>query len=312
MLALSAFIDTLRLAADEGDRSRPIRCAWHLMTDGGHPVRASNGVMIQPASGLIDFAGFDYLVVVSGTLHRGPHVSEVTEAYLAAAAKGRVPLIGLCTASFVLARAGLMDNRTACVSWFHKEELQAEFPTLRVIADRLFVEDGDRITCAGGTSVIHLASHLIERHLGKGTSAKGLRIMLEDHLRVGASPQPPAEVGQLNDVTDARVRRAMLAIERHRGRPFACSTIARETGLGTRQLNRLFRLSLGMTMAQYGRELRRREAERRVRDEPTRLTEISHASGYADASHFARDFKKTFGASPRTVRKDARGNEAVT
>lgn len=306
MLALSAFIDTLRLAADEGDRSRPVRCAWHLMSDGGHLVRASNGVMVEPASGLIDPASFDYLVVVSGTLHRGPNVSEATEAYLAAAARKRIPLIGLCTASFVLARAGLMENRTACVSWFHKEELQAEFPALRVVADRLFVEDGDRITCAGGTSVIHLASHLIERHLGDGASAKGLRIMLEDHLRVGASPQPPAKVGRSNEVVDPRVRRAMLAIERHRGRPFAGSAIARETGLGSRQLNRLFMQSLGLTMAGYGRELRRAEAERRVRDEPARLTEIAHATGYADASHFARDFRRRFGASPSTVRRAAR------
>lgn len=309
MLALSAFIDTLRLAADEGDRSRPVRCAWHLMSDGGHPVRASNGVMVEPASSLIDPEGFDYLAVVSGTLHRGPYVSEATDAYLARAAQRSVPLIGLCTASFVLARAGLMDNRTACVSWFHKEELQAEFPALRVVADRLFVEDGDRITCAGGTSVIHLASHLIERHLGDGASAKGLRIMLEDHLRVGASPQPPAKLGRSNEVVDPRVRRAMLAIERHRGRPFAGPAIARETGLGTRQLNRLFMDSLGLTMAGYGRELRRLEAERRVRDEPARLTEIAHATGYADASHFARDFRRKFGASPSTVRRAARDAE---
>lgn len=312
MLALSAFIDTLRLAADEGDRSRPVRCAWHLMSDGGHPVRASNGVMVEPASGLVDATRFDYVVVVSGTLHRGPRVSEATEAYLVEAARRRVPLIGLCTASFVLARAGLMDNRTACVSWFHKEELQAEFPALRVVADRLFVEDGNRITCAGGTSVIHLASHLIERHLGEGASAKGLRIMLEDHLRVGTSPQPPAKAGRSKEVADPRVRRAMLAIERHRGRPVAGATIARETGLGTRQLNRLFKQGLGLTMAEYGRELRRGEAERRVREEPARLTEIAHASGYADASHFARDFRRIFGAPPRTVRRAARrSDEAV-
>lgn len=309
MLAFSAFIDTLRLAADEGDRSRPIRCAWQVMSDGGHPVRASNGVVVEPASGLADFSRFDYLAVVSGTLHRGPNVSDATQAYLAAAARHGVPLIGLCTASFVLARAGLMEGRSACVSWFHKEELEAEFPGLRVVADRLFVEDRDRITCAGGTSVIHLASHLIERHLGIGASAKGLRVMLEDHLRAGASPQPPQAVSGVDDVADPRVRRAMLAIERQMGRPYASAAIARETGLGARQLNRLFSHSLGMSMQAYRRALRLGIAERRVRDDAAPFTAIAHASGYADASHFARDFRRAFGTSPRAARKAAQHEE---
>ena len=306
MLALSAFIDTLRLAADEGDRSRPIRCAWQVMSDAGHPVRASNGVVVQPASGLADFMRFDYLAVVGGTLHRGPRVSDATQSYLTAAAQHGLPLIGLCTASFVLARAGLMEGRSACVSWFHKEELEAEFPRLRVVADRLFVEDRDRITCAGGTSVIHLASHLIERHLGTGASAKGLRIMLEDHLRAGASPQPPPAVHGIDEVADSRVRRAMLAIERQMGQPFASGAIAREVGLGARQLNRLFKQSLGMSMQAYGRALRLSMAERRVREESVPFTEIAHASGYADASHFTRDFRRTFGTPPRAARRAAR------
>lgn len=311
MLALSAFVDTLRLAADEGDNSRPIRCAWQVMSDGGHPVRASNGIVVEPASGLADVAKFDYLAVVGGTLHRGPRVSEATQSYLVDAARQKVPLIGLCTASFILARAGLMDNRSACVSWFHKEELESEFPRLRVVADRLFVEDRDRITCAGGTSVIHLASHLVERHLGAGASAKGLRIMLEDHLRSGTSPQPPPVMEGVGEVADPRVRRAMLAIERQTGRPFASAAIARETGLGTRQLNRLFMQHIKMSMQAYGRALRLKLAERRVREDLVPLTQIAHSSGYADASHFARDFRREFGASPRAARRAARSASRV-
>jgi len=312
MLALSALIDTLRLAADEGDRSLPLRCAWQVMSDGGHPVRASNGVVVEPASGFVDFTQFDYLAIVSGTLHRGPRVSDATQSYLVAAAQQGVPLIGLCTASFVLARAGLMEDRTACVSWFHKEELEAEFPRLRVVADRLFVEDRDRITCAGGTSVIHLASHLIERHIGTGASAKGLRIMLEDHLRAGASPQPPPAFAGTHDVADPRVRRAMLAIERQMGLPFASAAIARETGIGSRQLNRLFAQHLGLPIQAYGRALRLSVAERRVREGYAPLTQIAHASGYSDASHFARDFRRTFGTSPRTARRAARADGGVS
>ena len=62
LTAFSTFIDTLRLAADEGDGSRPILCRWRVMSASGQPVRASCGVDVLPQSGLTDPSEFDYLV----------------------------------------------------------------------------------------------------------------------------------------------------------------------------------------------------------------------------------------------------------
>ena len=191
MLAFAAFVDTLRLAGDEGDRSRPIDCRWTVMTEDGGSACASNGIRVVPDSALgNDPAQFDYLVVVGGTLRHDLELGATLSAYLARAVAARTPLIGVCTGSFILARAGLMSGRKCCVSWFHKAEMEAEFPDLDVVGDQLFVVDRDRITCAGGTSVIHLASFLVEQHVGKGRSDKGLRIMLEERLRGAGSAQP--------------------------------------------------------------------------------------------------------------------------
>ena len=65
MLALSAFVDTLRLAADEGDRSRQVRCRWRVMSEQGRPVRASNGIVIESDGGFVADA-FDYVRIVAG------------------------------------------------------------------------------------------------------------------------------------------------------------------------------------------------------------------------------------------------------
>lgn len=302
MLALAGFVDTLRLAADEGDRSRPIACRWTVMTDRGDPVRASNGVRVQPDSGLTDPAGFDYLVVVGGTLHRGPEVSPAVAAYLARAAMLRVPLVGLCTGSFVLARAGLMHGRRCCVSWFHKSELEAEHPGLDVVADELFVVDRDRITCAGGSGVIHLASHLIDQHLGAGSAAKGLRIMLEDRARPAGSPQPPPLLPGLAEVADPRVRRAMLLIERHLLEPQPLDAVARAVGATPRHLSRLFVDAVGRPPAAFREELRLHRAHELIVDTRLRLTEIATRCGYADASHLTRRFRARHGATPTEVR----------
>ena len=148
--AFALFIDHLRLAADEGDRSRPLNVQWSIMASRPDPLRASCGVMTTPTSNFLDPRELDYVVMVGGVLHAGRQIDDATERYLKRVAEAGVPLIGMCTGSFILCRIGLMKGRKACVSWYHYQDFLDEFPDHDVVADRLFVADGDRITCSGG------------------------------------------------------------------------------------------------------------------------------------------------------------------
>ena len=109
------------------------------------------------------------------------------------AARAGTTLVGLCTGSFILARAGLMTGRQVCVSWLHYQDFAAEFPGHPVLADRLFLVDGDRITCAGGAGAADLATFLVQRHLGVAAAQKSRQVMLLDEARSGemAQPHPP-------------------------------------------------------------------------------------------------------------------------
>lgn len=64
--AFSTFVDVLRLAADEGDRSRPIHCRWRVLSTAMEPIPSSCGVVVQPEERAGDPRAFDYLVVVGG------------------------------------------------------------------------------------------------------------------------------------------------------------------------------------------------------------------------------------------------------
>jgi transcriptional regulator GlxA family with amidase domain len=286
MLAFAALLDTLRLAADEGDRSRQIRCAWTVMSEDRQPVRASNGLLVQPSEGLMEPAGFDYLAVVGGTLHGGARETPVLLQYLRQAARAGIPLVGLCTGSFTLARAGLMADRRACVSWFHHDDYVAEFPRCSLVSDRLFLDDGDRITCAGGVSVVHLASHLVDRHCGIGASEKGLRIMNEGSALSGESPQPsPALMLQPN--ADPRVRRALLLMERRIGDPPRLTELARLAGSTPRHLSRLFVAELGLTPAKASELLRINRARSLVEQSRRPLADIAAECGFSDSAAIA-------------------------
>lgn len=310
LTALSTFIDGLRLAADDGDGSRQIRCRWTIMGARPNPVRASCGVEIARWEPLTDPRRFDYIVIVGGLLHTGPQFDDETLAYLRAAASYGVTLIGVCTGSFVLSRIGLMKGRRCCVSWYHYRDFVEEFPDLEPVADQLYVVDRNRITCSGGAGVADLAAYLIERHLGRACAQKTMHIMLIDKARPASQsqPQPPSS----NMVANDRVRRALLLMEQHLSDPLTVEEIARRLSISTRQFERLFRLSTGMSPTGFYRNLRLRYGLWLLHNTERSITMIALETGFADCAHFSRQFRDLYGVSPSATRRNNPGVEPAT
>jgi transcriptional regulator GlxA family with amidase domain len=186
------------------------------------------------------------------------------------------------------------------VSWYHYQDFIDEFPTQAIVADRLFVEDGDRITCAGGAGTAAVATHLIDRHLGRAVAQKASQVLLFDRERAGseAQPRPPLYAS----VSEPRVRRAILLMEQHLARPISIPVMARELGLSMRQLERLCRTHTGLSPASIYRQLRMRYARWLVDNTDRSMTEIAIDAGFADCAHFSRQFKDVYGLSPSTRR----------
>lgn len=304
--AFSLFVDFLRLASDEGDRSRPVNCRWTVMSSRPAPIRASCGVHISRDSGFLDPKNFDYIVVVGGLLHAGPQIDDETTAYLSAAAREGVTLVGLCTGGFILCRAGLMKGRRVCVSWYCYQDFLTEFPDHRVIADRMFFVDGNRITCSGGAGTADLASYLVERHLGRAIAQKARHILLLDRVRAGSEAQPhPPAADEI--VGDERVRRALLLMEQHVADPLPIAELANRLSISPRQLERLFQSVMGVRPATHYRLLRLRYARWLLDHTDLSITEIALDSGFADCAHFSRKFKALHGFTPT----DARAREKL-
>lgn len=309
LTAFSTFVDALRLASDEGDRSRQIRCRWTVMSSTRQPARASCGLDVLPLSGLSDPKAFDYIVVVGGLLRPGPQVDQATLDYLRKAAASGVTLIGVCTGSFVLARAGVLRGRKACVSWFHRCDFLEEFVDVAPVCDRLYLIDGDRITCSGGAGVADLAAALIERRLGAEAARKSMRVLLFDNPRPEDAPQPMPSLAR--NARDKRVRRAILIMERHLSEPRPIAKIAAEVGVGARQLERRFVQDTGEGPAAVYRAMRL-EYGRWLIDETGRMIgDAALSAGFADSAHFTRAFRKRWGCAPSAARRPAPQREVA-
>ena len=301
LLAFTGFIETLRQAADVGDRSRPIWCSWSVMSHDLEPVKSSCGVEVRPWETYRDPRDFDYIVLVGGLLSSLDLVSPELITFLNRAARAEVPVIGLCTASFVFAKAGLLNERRCCLHWFHYQDFKNRFPDALPVIDELFVEDQGIITSPGGSTTTDLALHLVSRHFGPERVVKILRHMILDWNRPVDHPQTPY-MNDYQDITDPRVRRAVFYMEQNISSPFTTEDAAQEVGISSRQLERLFQVFLRESPAGYFRKLRLRHAKWLLHNTAKSITDVAFECGFSDSSHFAKRFKEMFGASPGRTR----------
>ncbi|MBU9195085.1 MULTISPECIES: GlxA family transcriptional regulator [Burkholderia] len=313
LTAFSGFVDMLRLSADDGDYSKPVRCAWSVIGDTLAPVRASCGIQITPWE-TFDAGGepYDYVVVVGGLLHSGPQASPEALQFIRRAAEGGANVVGICTGVFALMRAGVLDAHRICVSWFHYWDFIERFPNVdaeRLIADRLFVIDRRRITCSGGRASIDVAAAILLRHFDHATVQKALRILLVGEMQKGNAPQPHPP--GLEPATHPKVKRAILLMEQHVGRALPLDELACKLDLSARQLERLFKAETGKSPQAFAKQVRLRTAAWLLTSSDRTVADIATSCGFSDASHLGREFRKQFGATPAAYREKGGAAEEV-
>ena len=304
--AFANFVDVLRLAADEADKSRPIRCQWTVLSHDGAAIRSSCGVHVQPQARLGQAGGFDYLVVVGGLIGDCPAIGAEALACLRAEAGRGVALVGLCTGVFILQEAGLLKGYRCCVSWFHHQDFLDRFEDETPVSDQIFVVDRDRLTCSGGHSAAHLAAFLVQRHIGQSAATKSLNIMMIDSALGGERPQPGQPLARR--AGDPLVQRAILRMQQHIEMPRTIDDLSAEMGIARRTLERRFRADLRQSPQKIYLELRLEKAMQRLRGSRDPVTAIALACGFCDAPHLVRAMKAERGMTPMEYRRAQAGH----
>jgi transcriptional regulator GlxA family with amidase domain len=304
LCAFANFVDVLRLAADEGDRSRPIMCGWTVLSHDMSPVPSSSGITVQPNERLGDPTKFDYIVVVGGLMEEGlSGLGADYTAYLKRAAAAGVPLVGVCTGGFLLHKAGLMKGYRCCVSWFHHADFLEQFDGLDIVSDQIFIDDGERLTCSGGASSAHLAAYLVDRHVGRAQASKSLHIMIIDDALRPEKPQPgvPIDVS----TSDPMVMRALLIMQQNIDNPISVEELARRMGNSKRQLERHFRSALGESPQAAFLQIRLTFARHLIETTNKTIATVAVECGFCDSSHLSRMFRQRFGCTAHEIRQGA-------
>ncbi len=309
LLSLAGLCDALRHAADIGDQSRPVRCSWQILGLPGTRVPASCGIEVPVQAPLSLQSGFDYVAVIGGLLSDLSRADSSYARFVQQCAADKVPLLGICTGSFVLARLGLMQGHTACVHAYHADDWRREFPQLPFVADQHYLRDGARITCAGGLSIVELATELVRAHCGAHLAAKVVHQMT---VNESGSPSHIARRHALgyNTADHDVLRRAIVLMEKNLSTPLEIAVVARLLGCSTRQLERVFVAETGKTPSEYYRLARLKYARWLLTTTDLPIVTIAYECGFSDASHLIRHFQQVYGMSPGRLRKALQDNPA--
>ena len=304
LTAFGGFIDTLRLGADEGDRSRQRRFRWDVMTLDDREVSSSCGVNLSPTCSLRSGKPFDYLVVVGGLLREDSQddwaeLADVIRRHHEAGCW----IVGICNGVFAIAHTGLLDGRICSISWFHAEEFTARFPAIEIDTRHQSRLDGRIWTCAGGVGAMRLGLLLVQRHAGKDVAEKCSRILMFDHRDLSGAVQPSKSVG--TEVKNHKLRKALMELELHYMGKVDFDAMARNVGLSRRHLERLFRSELGKSPGEVIHDWRMEEAATLVRATDWSFTQIAYEVGFSSQSHFGTAFRRRYACSPGEYRAGA-------
>ncbi|WAC28953.1 GlxA family transcriptional regulator [Ancylobacter sp. SL191] len=298
MIACANALEALRMAnyVTETDTY-----AWRIVTHDGAPAVASNGLTLSPTMALHEAGPLDLLLVCGGIDVRHAASPAVADTLRRLARRG-VALGALCTGSFVLAEAGLLDFYRCAVHWENLAAIREEFPDVAFVEDA-FVIDRDRLTCTGGIAPLDMMLALVEARGGRGLADRVSEqfIVRRDGARASRSEARPRP--SLPDPTLARAVRLMQgAIEQ----PSDIRHLAHRLDVSPRHLERLFRRHLGTSPAAYYLGLRLERARELLRLSPLPVTDVGLACGFQSAAHFSTAYARRFGRPPSAERHGER------
>ncbi|MEV6107004.1 helix-turn-helix domain-containing protein [Streptomyces sp. NPDC051940] len=219
-------------------------------------------------------------------------------------------IMSICTASWVLAAAGLLNGRRATTHWREADHLQRAFPEVLVEPDVLFVDSGDVLTSAGASAGVDLCLHLVRSDHGSEVANRAARSCVVPPWRDGGQAQyierPVPETSQ----TGTAATRAW-ALE-HLDQPLPLPDLAAHARMSVRNFTRRFRAEVGMSPGQWLTGQRVERARHLLETSDLPIDTIVSRCGFGIPSSFRQHFRTIVGVSPSAYRRafaQSAGNE---
>ncbi len=275
-------------------------------------VMTSIGVLASAIAPLPPVLPDDAMILISGNVDELSLASDADAgrdhrdeaaivAWLGAAVRPSHTVISICAGALLAGRAGLLDGYSCTTHHESCAALAAVAPRARVLEDRLYVEDGRRLTSAGVTSGVDLMLHVVAGLTSQATAQAIARTLVVYLRRAGAEPQLSPWLEGRNHIHPV-VHKVQDAIAADPRRAWPGAALAKLAGSSPRHLSRLFRTHTGMNLPDYRNRLRVALARELLAQTRLDVDQVAERAGFASARQLRRAWSRCYETPPRAAR----------
>ena len=305
LLSFSSALDALRIANRMSGKKL---YNWTFIGENEEFVSCSAGTQFKLDNSLIELHRDDTILLCGGTSIQ-ESTSRKLVGWLRREARRGLIIGGLCTAAYPMAKAGLLDEKKATIHWENQDSFAEEFLEVE-LTKTVFVCDGNRYTTAGGTSSIDLLLKIIADDHGEELANAVADQMIYSSIRTDQDTQRlsvPTRIG----VRHPKLSKVIQMMEINIEEPISPSILAKDVGMSTRQLERLFRRYLDRSPKRYYMELRLQKARNLLMQTDMSVINVALACGFASPSHFSKCYRAHYDTTPYRERGSHAAKRAV-
>lgn len=275
---------------------------YRVATPGGHPISTATALTLHAQLVLERVTGpLDSLVVAGGIGYADAAANPLIVGHVRRLARESRRVASVCTGSYVLAAAGLLDGRRATTHWSHAQEMAERFPDVVVDPDPIFIRDGDVATSAGITAALDLMLAFVEEDNGPELARTVARNLVTYLQRPGNQAQMSMFV-EAPSPANSLVKRTIEHIAAHLRDDLSTATLALGAGVSERHLTRLFLRHLGQTPGRYVRQTRTEAAAHLLASTSLPLAAVATRCGFGTAETLRQAFVDRYGIPPSRYR----------
>lgn len=292
-LELAAVLAALNTANDVCGAER---FDWQITSD--HPgILHGNCDMMVRAEPSITEQYLKHILIVIGAVESQP-AGWIARVRAMQKIKRRVLLLSGSATAFIKSTT---PKKTAVTTQWGDVNVLSEAGDYPTLTTHLAEEGGGIMTCAGGGHTLELMVGVLSDHLSPQMAAElSANLMLED-IR-GPQREQPKGISHSSNFLEKRLQTAIRLMEETVEHPMKVSALARQVGVSTRQLERLFLINLDDTPAKFYKKIRLKRAHALVTDTRMPLIDVALACGFSDSSSLARAYRLEYAKTPNQIR----------
>jgi len=257
-------------------------------------LKTSNGTLFNIEHGIEQLASADVLLFPSWDTKVQPPAQLIDLVIKADSEKKQ--LVGLCLGAYVLAHAGLLDNKEATTHWAFGEDFATRFPRVKYCADPLYIQQDNLLTSAGTAAALDCCLFLLKTLSSSQVANHIARMMVSAPQRSGGQKQYISQP-ILTTASDMRINNLVEKVLNNPAEQISLPAAAVFCAMSSRSFSRHFKRHFSISFSLWLQSVRLKKSQDMLLSEFS-IVQIAQDCGFSSEQNFRKQFHKSFSTSP--------------